>query len=236
MFLISRIFKKYTKWEKFRAYYSQSSIVKVKYNEEYYRHLMIFEFFMPLTSESDLKTSLDELFYRDTVKLALNKIPKNEIIKAFPQEGDETEVQLIERICDWISERFGGYSIETVHGRFKMDDLKTFSEVASIRARGLDYLIDETTAIVRFIFKVGIPIINQDLYNFEQFSEDQEDSTTPGTINIKANQIRYIFKNLFVKSILELVNGEDEIWMLESGIRNRLYIWKNKIASYLIQR
>ena len=45
---------------------------------------------------------------------------------------------------------------------------------------------------------------------------------------VEANQIRFIFKNLFVRSIQALVDGEDEIWMLESGITNRLYIWKNE--------
>jgi len=230
MFLVSRIFKKYSKWEKFRAFYSQSTKVKVNYIEEYYRYIMIFEFFMPLTSETDLRSSLDELFYKDPVKLALTKIPNNELNNAFTKEIDETEDQYIEKVCDWISERFGGYSIGTVRGRFKLDDLKTFAEVALIRSRGLDYLIDETTAIVRFIFYAGSPIINRDLFKIEQFNENQEELEIPVGVQQEANQIRYIFKNLFVKSILELVDGEDEIWMLESGIRNRLYIWKNELA------
>ncbi|MFW9879652.1 MAG: hypothetical protein ACFFG0_41790 [Candidatus Thorarchaeota archaeon] len=230
MFLVSRIFKKYSKWEKFRAFYSQSTQVKVNYIEEYYRNVMIFEFFLPLTSETDLRSSLDELFYKDTVKLALIKIPNNELNRAFTKEIGESEDQYIERLCNWISKRFGGYSIGTVRGRFKLDDLKTFAEVALIRSRGLDYLIDETTAIVRFIFYVGTPKINSDLFNIEQFNENQEELNDQIGIQQEANQIRYIFKNLFVKSIMELVNGEDEIWMLESGIRNRLYIWKNELA------
>ena len=229
-FLVSRIFKKYSKWEKFRAFYSQSSKIKVNYNEEYYKNLIIFEFFLPLANEIDLRSSLDELFYRDTVKLALKKIPNDEINRAFSKEDEETEEHYIERICDWMSERFGGYSIGTVRGRFKTDDLKTFTEVAIIRSRGLDYLIDETTAIVRFIFSIGSPIKNQVFYNIDQFSEN-EDECIHSEENIEeANQIRYIFKNLFVKSILDLVNGEDEIWMLERGIRNRLYIWRIETA------
>ncbi|MFX1499787.1 MAG: hypothetical protein ACFFDH_02340 [Promethearchaeota archaeon] len=228
MFLVSRIFKKYSKWEKFRAFYSQSTKVKVSYIEEYYKNVMIFEFFMPLTSENDLRASLDELFYKDTVKPALIVIPKNELNNAFSKEDEETEEQYLERICEWISERFGGYSIGTVRGRFRLDDLKTFAEVALIRSRGLDYLIDETTAIVRFIFYVGSPIKNSVLFDIEQFYEPSDEIEIQGEIQKEANQVRYIFKNLFVKSILELVNGEDEIWMLESGIRNRLYIWKNE--------
>lgn len=226
LFHVSRIFKKYSQWEKFRAFYSQSSKIKVNYFEEYYKNLMIFEFFMPLANEADLKSSLDELFYKDTVKLALKKIPNNELNKAFSRVDEQPEEQYIERICDWISERFGGYSIGTVRGRFKTDDLKTFAEVAIIRSRGSDYLIDETTAVVRFIFSVGTPIKRKVLYNIDQFSENQDEVSILEETKKKANQIRYIFKNLFVKSMLDLVNGEDEIWMLESGIRNRLYIWK----------
>ncbi len=38
--------------------------------------------------------------------------------------------------------------------------------------------------------------------------------------------IRWFFNELFVQSILEVVNGEDEIWLLESGIQNQLHIYK----------
>jgi len=227
-FLVSGIFKKFSKWEKFRAYYSQSSRIKANYIEEYFRKLMIFEFFMPLTNEDDLRSSLDEVFYKDTIKLAINRIPKNELINAIPKNDEESEVQYIERICNWISKRFGGYSIGTVRGRFKVGDLKTFAEVALIKEKGEDYIIDETTAIVLFIFHIGNPIINQVSFDFEQFNEDLNDSTLTREMVVEANQIRFIFKNLFVRSIQDLVNGEDEIWMLESGITNRLYIWKNE--------
>ena len=229
-YLISSIFKKYSKWDKFRAYYSQSSKIKASYIEESYKNLMIFEFFMPLTNEHDLKSALDEVFYKDTVKLSLNRIPNQELFKAIPQEEEEAEVQYTERICNWISKRFGGYSIGTVRGRFKIADLKTFSEIALIRERGKDYLFDETTAIVRFIFHIGIPSKNQILYNIEQFDRNLDEDTANSDLIKEANQIRFFFKNLFVRNILDLVNGEDEIWMLESGIRYHLYIWKKELV------
>ncbi|TFG24854.1 MAG: hypothetical protein EU529_03035 [Promethearchaeota archaeon] len=228
-FLVSSIFKKYSDWEKFRSYYSQSSKIKASYVEEFYKYLMIFEFFMPLTNENDLRSSLDELFYMDTVKLALNKIPKDELYKAFPKNVKESEENYKTRLCNWISNRFVGYSIGTVKGRFKTDDLRTYYEEAIIKSKGDDYLVDETTAIVRFIFHVGQPIKNPVLFNIEQFNESLDKFNKKDAIKKEAVQIRYIFKNLFVKNILDLVNGEDEIWMLESGIKNRLYIWKNEL-------
>ena len=227
-FLVSGVFKKFSKWEKFKTYFSQSSKIKAKYKEEYYRKLMIFEFFMPLTNENDLRSSLDEVFYKNTIKLALNRIPEDELLKAIPKNNEESEIQYIERICNWISKRFGGYSIGTVRGRFKIDELKTFTEVALMREKGEDYIVDETTAIVRFIFYIGNPVINQVSFDFKQFNEDINDSTITREMLVEANQIRFMFKNLFVRSILDLVNGEDEIWMLEIGVTNCLYIWKNE--------
>ncbi|MFW9895268.1 MAG: hypothetical protein ACFFD7_05635 [Candidatus Thorarchaeota archaeon] len=226
-FLVSGVFKKYSKWEKFKAYFSQSSKIKANYIEEYFRKLMIFEFFIPLTNENDLRSSLDEVFYKNTVELALNRIPQNELIKAFPKNDNESNLEYIERICGWISSKFGGYSIGSVRGRFKVSDIKTFAEVALIREKGEEYIIDETTAIVRFIFHIGDPISSQVSFGFENIEEELNEKSLSKEMMEEANQIRFIFKNLFVRSILDLVNGEDEIWMLESGIINHLYIWKN---------
>lgn len=44
----------------------------------------------------------------------------------------------------------------------------------------------------------------------------------------EAASIRWFFNQLFVQSILEVVNGEDEIWLLESGMQNQLHIYKVK--------
>ena len=38
--------------------------------------------------------------------------------------------------------------------------------------------------------------------------------------------VRYFFDALFVKSIIQLINAEDEIWMVESGIVNRVHMWR----------
>ncbi|MFX1276676.1 MAG: hypothetical protein ACFFBP_22065 [Promethearchaeota archaeon] len=82
-YLVSDIFKEYSRWEKFKIFCSQSSKLKVNYFEEYYKDVMIFEFFLPLTNENNLRSTLDDLFYKDTVKLALNKIIKRELHKVF---------------------------------------------------------------------------------------------------------------------------------------------------------
>lgn len=60
--------------------------------------------------------------------------------------------------------------------------------------------MDETTAVTRFIFPC----------------EDKAEAAI----------VSYFFHELFVKGIIQVVNGEDEIWMVESGMENRLHIWR----------
>ena len=72
------------------------------------------------------------------------------------------------------------------------------AEAAGIQESGGRYLIDETTAVTRFIFPCGGD----------------------------AQVIRWFFEALFVQSIIQVVNGEAEIWMVESGLVNQLHIWK----------
>jgi hypothetical protein len=42
----------------------------------------------------------------------------------------------------------------------------------------------------------------------------------------EAEAIRWFFYALFVQSIVQVINGEEEIWMVESGTHNRLLKWK----------
>lgn len=95
-------------------------------------------------------------------------------------------------------------------------------------SKGRHYLIDETTAIVKFIFPLGQAYESEDVnYNLEIFDRKKVDDENSDDKEI--SKVRFLFKNLFVKAILELVNGEDEIWMIESGLnKSKLYIWRNK--------
>jgi hypothetical protein len=229
-FFVSPVFKKYSSFDKFRKHASQSTRVQGNYSEEFYKNILIFEFFLPLNNESALRSALDDLFYKDTIELIFKKINEKHIKQAFPQKENEKEDIYLNRLYDWISYRFGGYSIDTVYGRYKSDELKSFKDVAELLSSGRQYLIDETTAIVRFIFHIGEPIKSEFVnYDFDQFILKQTKIENESAINEEINQIRFFFKNLFVKTILTLVEGEDEIWMIERGIRSppRLFIWKS---------
>jgi hypothetical protein len=107
----------------------------------------------------------------------------------------------------------------------------TITKAAQIEEGGDRYLIDETTAIVRFIFPCGKPL-RRPPADFDDPEPDHSDTTGLE----EAKHVRWFFKALFVQSIIQVVNGEAEIWMVESGSRNRLHIWRveadGSVSSY----
>ena len=110
-----------------------------------------------------------------------------------------TEDQVLEKALELIDQKFGGYSIYHVDGRFRADDLMTREEAMASQITGQRYLVDETTAVVRFIFPC-------------QQSE--------------ADTIRFLFRKLFMNPITDQVSGEDQIWVVESGSRSQVQVWK----------
>jgi hypothetical protein len=60
--------------------------------------------------------------------------------------------------------------------------------------------------------------------------DDPKDLLVSDDATQDADRVRWLFKALFVRSILQVVNGEAEIWMIESGLRNRLHIWRVEAA------
>jgi len=229
-YFVSTVFKKYNRIDKFRKQVSQSSRTRGEYYEEKYRKILIFEFYMPLNNEGALRSALDDLFYIDPIKRLIARVRREDLYNAFPKKENESDESYVRRLLKWISERFGGYSIGTVVGRYKNEQIKSFAEVCELAIRGQNYLIDESTAIVRFIFHIGKPIKKENVdYTYSQFISEQS-IIDESYLKEEVNQIKFFFKILFVKTILTLVEGEDEIWMIERGIgKPRLYKWKSKV-------
>ncbi len=195
-FRVSESFRPFTDWEKFQQHVTQVRRVSSDYKRTTYVNLT-FEFFMPLSNEAHLKTTLDMLFYKDTILAKLKAQDESDLLKQYPKHGNENRDAYLERLCNWIASKFIGYSVSHVSGRFRGEQLCTHQEAANLRRR---YLIDETTAVTRFIFPCHDPD--------------------------EAKKIRWFFEALFVNSIIQVVNGEAEIWMIESGLENRVYIWR----------
>jgi hypothetical protein len=197
---VSDSFRRIADWNRFQQHVTQvRRVASTDYKNLTFENVLTFEFFMPLSNEAHLRTTLDTLFYKDTLLARLNAHDEEELFEQFPKNPAETKARCLDRLCDWLAPRFVGYSISHVSGRFRAQSLSTRKEVADLPLRKR-YLIDETTAVTRFIF--------------------------PCKDENEANKIRWFFETLFVKSIIQLVNGEDEIWMVESGSRNRVYIWR----------
>ena len=201
-FRVRERFRLYLDWRKFRSLVTQVRTVPPAYAPTVYSEVVAYEFYMPLTHESALRITLDSLFYKDALLPRLKRIGLPELRKYFTPLSNETDDALIERVCKFVEGKFGGYSIYHVDGRFRAGKLSTQDEAAAIQKTGR-YLIDETTAVTRFIFPCKTD---------------------------EADTVRFLFKELFMNSITDQVSGEDEIWVVESGIRNQVHIWKPRNA------
>ena len=224
-FRVSESFRPYSTWETFRVLVTQVRRVSSDYTSLLYDNVIIYEFFMPLTNEGHLRTSLDALFYKDSILSRIRTLDHRRVAEHFPRLDEEDDEDYFERLCKWISGKFVGYSITHVSGRYRAASLSTLLAAAQIYEEGARYLVDETTAVVRFIFPCGSPRLQRpplSIRHFEDHDESLEDTEEPA----EARQIRWFFGALFVQSIIQVVNGEDEIWMVESGMRNRLHIWR----------
>jgi hypothetical protein len=233
-FRVSEGFRSFAKWESFQKLVTQNRQVSSDYSRLIHRSLSTFEFFMPLTNETHLRTALDSLFYEDTIMRRLKTISIDGLKSRFKAEPDEDDAAYFKRLCSWISKHFQGYSIATVSGRFRAQDLMSMADAVKIQEDGDRYLIDETTAIVRFIFPYGEPTKREVVWGptseVEIDDEAGETELEEETGQIDAKVIRWFFDVLFVQSIVQVVNGEAEIWMVESGLRNRLHIWRVESA------
>jgi hypothetical protein len=215
---VSLAFRQYATWPRFRDnVVTQNRILTWQYDRSSYENVVMFEFFMPLRNEASLHAALDGLFYKDSIKFRLKTINAVDLKQQFPPNLIEDDEDYLERICAWIADRFVGYSINHVNGRFRVGVLQTRLEVLEREARTPDrYLVDETTASVRFIFpcKTQPQDVSSELNGYKE------------AVRQEASMIRWFFNELFVQSILEVVNGEDEIWLLESGMQNQLHIYR----------
>ncbi len=191
-----------------RRYYVNRNILKVsiehfhnsfrlknwvfsKYDYQKHEMVRIYDFYLPLKNENLLRQNLDELFYKDTLKKRLQAINLEDLTPIYTKENDEDEKDYYDRLTNQASDLFWGYSISHVGGRFRTGD-KILSKIEAAEELGKAYLVDETTAVVRFIFP------HED--NKKEYHE----------------KLDRLFQLLFVKAITEATPDEDEIWLLES--------------------
>lgn len=205
---VSALFRRVDTWEKFHDNVTtQKRNLGRTYAKESDVSVIIFEFYMPLRNEECLRETLDSLFFKDTIKGRLRLIGPIEVQAQFSCRDTETTDEHLERVCQFVAGKIAGYSVQHVNGRYRAGKILTQQEGKNARR----YLVDETTAVVRFILPCKV--------------EDGE------TITDVAEQIRWCFQKLFVQAILEVVNAEDEVWLLESGMRHQLHIWRAETSN-----
>jgi len=155
---------------------------------------------MPLTHETQLRSTLDTLFFKDTILTKLRTIRELDLETHFARPVGQSDERYFDQVVDFVEEHFVGYSISHVDGRFRAVGVLDYDNVAGFQKRGRRYLIDETTAVTRFIFP---------------YDGDEELAT-----------IQFLFHELFVRSMVHLAQGEKQIWMLESGPEIKVHIWR----------
>lgn len=197
---VSEGYRPYMTWRKFQRHVTQKRKVAADYTKTEFARVIVYEFFMPLTNETALRTTLDALFFKDNVVPKLRAVGFTVLDEQIPRNSGEADDAYLDRICSWVGDHFGGYSIYHVDGRFLAGKMLSREEVTEQEKAGQRYLIDETTAVTRFIF--------------------------PCDSDHEADLVRFFFNALFAETIIQLVNAEDQIWMVESGMRNRVHIWR----------
>lgn len=207
--------------EQFRDLLSQTRHVFSSYARRAYSHVVTFEFLLPLTQQTRLREALDALFFRDQVEKRLAEIDLRRLEKFVPRDAKQTGEVYRDSVIAEINRLFGGYSIGQVSGRFRTHDLMPKSE-AWRRDR---YVVDEETAVVRFIVPCSSTRI--DVKDGDDAADIVAKAAQKNEDNAKveAGRIRGLFFEFFVEAIVKRIHNEDEIWLLENGVESRLYVW-----------
>jgi hypothetical protein len=209
------------KYDNFLSLFRQADLLTPKYNEYQYSKVLIIELYLPLTCEAELRRALNRLSYSDTLLEKLQTIDSVRLEKAFPRHEGEQLTTFHARLCGLIGDYFSGYSIGQVAGRFRVADLVSRAEAADLDAEGEDYLLDETTAVVKFI----VPIQSSETLISADGSPETKQLALDLALDLgedrEIEQIEWLFRNVFLSSILNTV-GQAEIWAVESGARFQL--------------
>lgn len=210
----------------FLDHITQKRPLFAKYRRTAHPNVLFFEFLIPLTREGELRAALDELFYADTVRQRILEIGLDEMESLLPRESaDEQDDDYLQRAVRFAN-RFFGYSITHVAGRFRAgNDLMSRIDAAKHVSEGGRYLVDETTAVVRFILPLEAnarPFADSLFVPGDLDDETEHDSHAADE---EARVLREVFFLLFAEAVVRTIKGEDEIWLIESGLRDRVYRW-----------
>lgn len=143
-----------------------------------------------------------------------------------PQEPGEALEEYLQRLTDQVGQTFSGYSVSHVSGRFRDGPLMSRADAAPLVAARDAYVIDETTAAVRFV----VPIASTEQQHEGTFADSGVNVPQPDAYDAAADEvrlIRQIFFGIFVEAVVSSIQGEAEIWLIERGpYGERLFVWE----------
>lgn len=219
-FTIKPHFRRLTE-EEFQEIVTQSRKTVAQFGRTVYEAVLRYEFLLPLTNERKLRTALDALFYRDHLEQRAREIGVDTLSTLIPKEAREGDETYFARVGEKVGSLLGGYSIGHVFGRFRATSLRTHVEAAEVLAKRGRYLVDETTAVVRFL----LPLQGSRREHGKQFDVTKLPSSPNGSYVAEVDTARRLFIAFFVESVILDIHGEDEIWFLESSPSGeRLYV------------
>jgi len=181
--------------------------------------VLIYEFFMPLSKEDRLRETLDSLFYKESIEQRIREIGFGEIREHLDLPESFSEESINSKVVNFFENTIGGYSLFYVQGRYRADSIQSRHEVVNRPFYKGQYIIDETTAVVKFILPVDS--YESTTNNLPLF----EPAKNKSDIIEVAERIRWLFLIFFAEAITKVVQKEDEIWLLESGLKSSLYRW-----------
>lgn len=222
---VRREFLRVTESE-FLGVFTQKRLVVPEYQRAKHEVVIQFEFLLPLSKEEHLRRALDELFYADTLRTRVEEIGLDKLEGIINRADGIDDEAYTQKVLSVVGDYFGGYSIFHVQGRFRAAALTDIAGAAEGMKQRRRYLIDETTAVVRFI----APCKSTE----QEFKDDfdsiaaalaGDDTLDEGAVMTEITLIRRLFFFFFVEAVVRTVKGEDEIWLLETGLRRKLYKW-----------
>ncbi len=224
---VSQSFKTVTE-EAFLRHQTQRTDFYASYrSRSIHHHVLRYEFLLPLTKEHELKKALDDLFYRDTLEERIREVGPGSFSFQLPEGSGLAGKTETDAIIEFMTDHFTGYSISHVSGRFRSEALADRAQVGDMLVKGHRYLVDETTAVVQFIVPLqqSSNTYPDDQEFVDALAKDSESSLSEAA-RVELAQVRRTFFLLFVEAVVRTVKGEDEVWLLESGPENRLYVWE----------
>jgi hypothetical protein len=185
--------------EDFKDLHRQKQRLFTDYVLEAPQRVLVYEFFMPLSREDRLREALDNLFYRDTVEQRIKEIGIPNIRNALKPLNLIADEEVVQFVIQFMDNTIGGYSLLLVNGRFRAKPLTTRSEVANKPFSQGPYLVDETTAVVRFILPVSVdqePPSQMSLFEPAKETYSSDD---------RVEQMRWLFLNFFAEAVTRVV-------------------------------